>query len=203
MSNDSKIPIYEQYECYQPPFDVKRAIHRMLGSVPDKYMVGLGSIVLTNESALTGKRARQMTRWRGKKLSAAKARGLYHPAWGSDPAWIELHIDSIFAKYPFWSRLPLIRELELGDVFFHELGHHIHAQHRPEFREKEDVAEAWKRKASGNYIWRRFWYLTPLFWVLKWVDGVFDIRGRLRSRVRAKATLDATIRRTPARNTKA
>jgi hypothetical protein len=203
MGNDSNIPIYEQYESYQPSFDVKRAIHRMLGSVPDKYLVGIGSIVLTSESALTGKRARRMTWSRGRKVSAAKARGLYHPAWGSNPAWIELHIDSIFTKYPFWFRFPLIREMQLGDVFFHELGHHIHARHQPEFKEKEDVAEAWKRKTGSSYMWRRFWYLTPLFGVLKWADRVFDIRGRLKSRVRAKAAHDEAIRRSPTRNTKA
>lgn len=187
MRTDLKLPIYEQYVEYEPPFDVQRAIERMLGTVPEKYLLGLGSVVLTNGRALTGKRARRMTWSRGKKVSAAKARGLYHPAWRSDPAWIELRIDSIVPTYPPWSRFPMFREMRLGEVFFHELGHHIHAQHRPEFKEKEDVAEDWKKKAAGNYIWRRFWYLTPLFRLLKLADRLFDIRGRLKDTVKAKA----------------
>jgi hypothetical protein len=187
MKHNPKIPIYEQYQDYEPPFNVRRAVEHMVASVPDKYLVGLGSVVLTEEAALNRKRARQMTQSRGKKVSAAKALGLYHPAWGSNPAWIELRIDSIFARYPARLRFPLTREAPLAEVFFHELGHHIHAEHRPEFREKEDVAEAWERKGAGNYLWRRFWYLRPLFMILKWADAFFDIRGRLRSTSKPKA----------------
>jgi hypothetical protein len=128
----------------------------MLGTIPEKYLIGLGSVVLTNERALTGLCARSMTWSQGKKVSAAKARGLYHGAWRGDLAWIELRIDSIFPTYPLRLRVALIREIQLGGVFFHELGHHIHAQHRPEFREKEDVAETWGKKAAGNYLWKRF-----------------------------------------------
>jgi hypothetical protein len=187
MSKDSNIPIYEQYENYEPPFNVQRAVERMVGTVPRKHLTGLGSIILTNEDALTGKRARRMTWSRGKKVSAAKARGLYHPEWGSNPAWIELHVDSIFQKYPrYFLRLKLTRELELGSTFFHELGHHIHAQHRPEFKEKEDVADVWKGKLKNNYLRKRFWYLFPVVAAIRWADERFDIQGRLRKRIERK-----------------
>jgi hypothetical protein len=193
MSKASNIPIYEQYENYEPPFNVKRAIERMVGTVPDKYLTGLGSIVLTCEDALTGKRARGMTWSRGKKVSAAKARGLYHPEWGSNPAWIELHVDSIFQRYPrYLLRLKLTRELELGSTFFHELGHHIHAQHRPEFKEKEDVADTWKRKGQNTYLRKRFWYLFPLVAVIRWADELFDFQGYLRNRIKKKRAAAAT-----------
>jgi hypothetical protein len=96
----TNVPIYEQYEHYQLPFNVKRTIERMLGTVPDKYLIGLGSIVLTCQDALKGKPAQRMTWSRGKKISVATARGLYHPKWGSEPAWIELHIDSVFRTFP-------------------------------------------------------------------------------------------------------
>jgi hypothetical protein len=181
MSPPSEIPIYEQYEDYEPPFDVKRAIERMLAVVPEKYLTGLGSIVLTCENALTGKRSRSMTWSRGKKVSAARALGLYHPRWGSSPAWIELRVDSIFYKSPWLLlKLKMPREVQLGSTFFHELGHHIHAQHQPEFKEKEDVAELWKSKGQNTYIRKRFWYWSPLIAVLRWLDQHFDLRGRLR-----------------------
>lgn len=186
MKRNPKVPIYEQYKDYEPPFNVRRAVERMVATVPDKYLVGLGSVVLTDETALNRKRARQMTQSRGKKVSAGKALGLYHPAWGSDPAWIELRIDSIFANFPRRLSFPLMREASLADVFFHELGHHIHAEHRPEFKEKEDIADRWSKKGTGNYIWRRFWYLAPFFRILRWADAVFDIRGRLTNRTTAK-----------------
>ncbi len=188
MSTPSNVPIYEQYRDYQPPFDTKRTVARMLAVVPEKYLTGLGSIVLTCEGALTGKRARRMTWSRGKKVPTAKARGLYHPRWGSDPAWIELHIDSIFYKYP-WPllRLKFFREMQLGDTFFHELGHHIHAQHRPEFKEKEDVAEIWKRKGQRVYVRKRFWFLSPVIAVTRWLDRVFDFQGRLRKSIYKKS----------------
>jgi hypothetical protein len=183
MPTDSKIPIYEQYENYAPPFDVKRAVERMLATVPAKYLIGLGSIVLTNEQSLTGRRARRMTWSRGKKVSTAKALGLYHPSWGSSPAWIELRVDSIFRNYPAkLLKFSMTREMEPGSTFFHELGHHIQAQHRPEFKEKENIADTWKVKGQTNYLWKRFWYLAPSFHLVKWLDQQCDLRGRIRMR---------------------
>ena len=41
----------------------------------------------------------------------------------------------------WWLRIPLIREGKIADVLFHEIGHHIHFTCRPEYREKEDVAD--------------------------------------------------------------
>jgi hypothetical protein len=182
MSKASQVQVYEQYESYKPPFNIKCAVERMLAVVPVQYLIGLGSIVLTCESALTGKSARRKTWSRGKKVSAAKALGLYYPKWGSNPAWIELHVDSIFKSFPWiFLRISLMRELKLGSVFFHELGHHIHAQHHPEFREKENVADVWKSKGQNTYLRKRFWYWYPLIEILRWLDDRLDFRGRLRT----------------------
>ncbi len=198
MAADCSIPIYEQYENYVAPFDVKRAVERMLATVPDKYLTGLGSIVLTNEVALTGTRARRMTFSRGKKVSAANALGLYHPRWGSDPAWIELRVDRIFRNYPAkLLKFPVTREVQLGATFFHELGHHIHAEHRPEFKEKEDVADIWKQKGQGNFLRKRFWYLTPLFCVLRWVDRRCNLQGRIRERADRRAAAASSTKGQP------
>jgi hypothetical protein len=44
---------------------------------------------------------------------------------------------------------------------FHEIGHHTHFAIRPEYREKEDVADYWKRKLDGYFPRKRHWYLLP------------------------------------------
>jgi hypothetical protein len=42
------------------------------------------------------------------------------------------------------------------------LGHHIHYRMRPEYKEKEDVAETWSKKLFSHHIRRTYWYLLPL-----------------------------------------
>jgi len=49
-----------------------------------------------------------------------------------------------------------------ADVLYHEVGHHIHATRRPEYRDKEDVAEAWSAKLSRGFFQSRYWYLFPV-----------------------------------------
>jgi hypothetical protein len=55
-------------------------------------------------------------------------------------------------------------------VLFHEIGHHVHATVRPEFREKEDIADDWGKKLTGNYIFNRYWYVPRPAWkIVGWV----------------------------------
>lgn len=63
-------------------------------------------------------------------------------------------------ELPGW--IPLVREIEFADVLFHEVGHNIHYEKRPEHREKEDVAEDWGSRLIAGYVRRRYWFLTPL-----------------------------------------
>jgi hypothetical protein len=94
--------------------------------------------------------------------------GYYHQAWNGSPAWIELFIDQILkggGNYPLW--LPLFREVLLGHVLFHELGHHIHVVVRPEHREKEDVADDWGTRLNNNFLRKKYWYLIPIAKILR------------------------------------
>jgi hypothetical protein len=47
-----------------------------------------------------------------------------------------------------------------SDVLYHEIGHHIHAEHKPVHEEKENVADDWSHKLwgilFGNTIGMRF-----------------------------------------------
>jgi hypothetical protein len=144
--------VIEDYRGYTPPFDVKADVEKMVASVPTKFLVGLKEIILTNTAGLPRKIRRGVTKSRKKKVKMIEARGLYHPAWNNRPAWIEIFVDNALSgwhKGNFWWLLP--RDLNLADVVFHEIGHHIHFAVRPEHREREDVADVWKLRLTRNY----------------------------------------------------
>jgi hypothetical protein len=106
-----------------------------------------------------------------------EARGLYRQAWQGKPAWIQIFVDNTLMHWEmgWWLKLPLLRDLLLGDVLFHEVGHHIHYTTRPEFREKEDIADSWMRKLKRQYLRRKYAWLIPLIPLLRplgrWLAG--------------------------------
>ena len=62
------------------------------------------------------------------------------------------------------------RTVCFSKVLFHEIGHHIHATVRPEFREKEDIADDWGKKLTGNYLLKRYWFIPRPAWkIVGWV----------------------------------
>jgi hypothetical protein len=153
-------------------------VEALVESVPPKYLVGLKRIVLTNAAALTGQRRRAWSWSRGRKARHAHVTGLYHHRSGAEPAWIELFIDKIVKGVPSWAlRLGMVRAAVFGAGLYHELGHHIHSQRRPEHREREDVAEEWKDRLSRNHARRRH----PLALAVLWAParlGLFLMRHR-------------------------
>jgi hypothetical protein len=182
--------IVEAYRDYDPPCDVKRIITVLLRYVPSESLLGLGSIVLTNSSALPRDGRRQKTWSRGRKVRIADALGLYYRTTRHSEASIRIFVDNILRRYPkrlFWIR-PLLN-LQFSDVLYHEVGHHIHATRRPEFREKEDVADKWKAKLNRNFLSSRYWYLFPVALVLKLM---IDLGGDLRSLLRRFRKVTAT-----------
>jgi len=99
----------------------------------------------------------------------AKARGLYHPEWHNNQAWIEIFVDNTLIGWETgWSlKFSFLREGKIADVFFHEIGHHIHFTTRPEYREKEDVADIWKVRLEKSYLRRRRPTLRLIFFPLR------------------------------------
>ena len=128
----------------------------MVDTVPPKYLVGLSEVVLTNSSGLSRERRRSATKSRRKKLRTSTARGLYYPAWNGKLPWIEIFLDNTLKPLGtgLFPKVPLFRESEIAGVLFHEVGHHIHYTVRPEYREREDVADVWKVRLERNY-WRQ------------------------------------------------
>jgi len=149
--------ITASFSGYEPPFAIVPIVQRMLDSVPQKYLNGLSEVVLTNSSGLPRKLRRSVTKSRKKKVKVAQARGLYHQAWDGKPAWIEIFVDNALKGWEngFWLKIPFFREGRLSEVLFHEIGHHIHYTARPEYREREDVADVWKVKLERNWFSRR------------------------------------------------
>jgi len=155
--------IVENYRDFEPPANFKRLMEDLLDAVPAKYLVGLGRIVLANQSALTRDQRRQKIWSRNHKIRLAEARGAYYRATASSPAAVWLYVDNILkSEDPWLQRLPILRYHELATVLYHEIGHHIHAVHRPIFEDKEDVAEDWGGKLFGRFCRIRYWYLRPL-----------------------------------------
>src|SRR5688572_13384878 len=103
------VRIVESYRDYSPPVGVSGAVSRMLRSVPQHYLSGLGSVVLTNTSALPSKRQRGKFRSRGKKIAVNECLGLYTRPHRDGAPWIEVFVDKVFDGVPrtiAW--LPLI-----------------------------------------------------------------------------------------------
>jgi hypothetical protein len=59
-------------------------------------------------------------------------------------------------------RVPFVRYFPLGTVLYHEIGHHIHAEHIPIHDGKENVAEDWSDKLLQRFYRIHYWYLMPL-----------------------------------------
>lgn len=171
--------IITAFSEYDPPFDVVATSRRTIESVPDKYLQGLTQVVLTNTGSLPRDRRRSVTKSRGRKARIKEARGLYHPGSPQHGAWIEIFVDNVLDRtgkgWNGWigrllQRSNWFRETELSEVLFHEIGHHVHFTVRPEYREKEDVADVWRVRLQKNYIRQRYRIVRSLV-------GFFHLRG--------------------------
>lgn len=167
------VQIVENYKDYKPPTFVRRSIERMLRSVPDKYLAGLGAIVLTNTASFSRKDRRKKLKSRGRKVALRQSLGTYSRAWKGEKAWIELHVDNILETAPRISIVfPFIQDMILGDTLWHEIGHHIHKTQVPEFREREDVADTWLKKLRTEHLRKCYWYL---FWPIAFVKHPINV----------------------------
>jgi hypothetical protein len=155
--------IIENYRDFEPPRQVRPLIEDLLNAVPSQYLLGLKTILLTNQKALSRDQRRQKVSGRKGKYNLAEARGAYYQATRSSPAYVLLLVDNILSAWPSWMlRVPYLRHMMLSEVLYHEIGHHIHAVHQPVHDGKENVAEDWKRILKRVFRREHFWYLRPL-----------------------------------------
>jgi hypothetical protein len=159
------------FQNYTPPFDAEKAIRRLLRTVPPKYLWGLHAIVLTNVGSLSRMERDQRTRGRDRRIALGQALGYYTQAWKGEPARITLLLDNLEKQWGrSWLRFGFTRDIILSELLFHELGHHIHQLHIPEYEGPENVAEKWSKKLRWKFLRKRYWYLMPLLYPLARLD---------------------------------
>ena len=167
------IQVYEDYRDFEPSVEVRARVEMLLGRLTSAQAQGLGSVVLTNQAALSRAGRRQKTWNRGRKVPLASSLGSYHRAWKGEPAWIRILVDNTLAIAPRWAhQLPAVATVCVASVLYHEVGHHIHATTHPEYREREDVAEEWSKRLTRELVFDRYWYvavpLAALIRVYRW-----------------------------------
>jgi hypothetical protein len=158
--------IVESYRDFEPPPNFRTTVETLLRYVPPKYLIGLKSVVLTNRAGLTRNKRRQKVWSRSHKVRLAESLGSYSSSTKSSPASVWLYVDNIVESGVRWFRwIPVLRYVVQGNVLYHEIGHHIHAEHRPVHEEREDVAEEWSSKLMKNFYRKHYWYIFPLLYV--------------------------------------
>jgi hypothetical protein len=171
----SGLSIVESYRDFEPPPNFKENITTLLRYVPPNYLIGLRTIVLTNRAGLDRNKRRQKVWSRRRKVRLAESLGSYYHATRTSPAAVWLYVDNIAESgIGWWNRLPVLRYLVAGQVLYHEIGHHIHAEHRPVHAEKEDVADDWGARLSKRFYRQHYWYLYPLLWSLARVSRLLS-----------------------------
>jgi hypothetical protein len=160
--NSNGVAIREFYSGYRPPRSAFSIVQKLIRSVPEKYLRGLDCVVLTNQSGLSRRDRLGKVTSRGRRHPQSGVTGRYHHAQRGEKAWIELFVDKIEEGTSRISWVPLLREIFFGMVLFHEIGHHIDYTVKPEFREKENVADDWAKKLYGNFFRREHRYLLPI-----------------------------------------
>ena len=170
MNNDNiNIPLIENYNDYPAPCFIKDSINRLLSGIPQKYLIGIKSIILTNSKSLTSDRKKDD---KNKLKNGWQTLAFYNPQRKSKPAFITMYIDRIIKDFPPLAlKFHIIIDVIIGHVLFHEIGHHIHYSKIPEYRDREKVADKWIGKLGRKYLWRRYWYfmlfLSPIITAYK------------------------------------
>jgi hypothetical protein len=154
--------IREFYNDFVPPRYVLKLVRHLFSAVPAKYTYGLDGIVLTNQSGHPRRYRLGKVTSRKRRVPQSRVFGRYHHSHHGKQAWIELFVDNLSAAVAVSPLTPFIRTAIFGHVLFHEIGHHIDAAIRPEFREKEDVADSWSKKLGRIYFHKRYHFPRPV-----------------------------------------
>jgi hypothetical protein len=183
QASKSTLPaIVESYRDFEPPPNFRESVETLLRYVPPKYLIGLKSVVLTNRAGLTRNKRRQKVWSRNHKVRLAESLGSYSYSTRSSPAKVWLYVDNIVESGVSWFRwIPVLRYIVQGSVLYHEIGHHIHAEHRPIHEEREDVAEDWSSNLMGNFYRKHYWYIFPFLYVFGRVTSPIFERLQRRS----------------------
>jgi hypothetical protein len=157
------------YNDFVPPRYVRKLVTNLLFSVPEEYLRGLDCVVLTNHSGAPRRHRLGKVTSRKRRVPQSQVFGRYHYAHYGKAAWIELFVDNLARGISLHPLVPFLRTGIFGHVLFHEIGHHIDATIRPEFRQKEDVADSWSKRLSKSYFRKRYRFPRPVAKVMGWI----------------------------------
>ena len=171
----TKVKIEEQYFDYTSPVRVHESLRLLLRYVPEEHLNGLHTITLTNSESLRSVRGKITSE--KQRFRPADCQGLY------GKGRIFLNIDLIFSQDPeLFLLFPPFKTFLIGEVLYHEIGHHIHRLEEPGYRsDKEVVADEWKDKLLELFLKQRYWYLA---WPVRLLSPLLRlIVARLRARI--------------------
>jgi hypothetical protein len=136
------IPLYENYRDYHPPRYVRKTVEKLLSWLPNKYLSGLQSVVLTNANAIGKGKTRRVG---GRKYVRRECLAFYHSVKRGEAPWIEIVVDNVLAGIPrILRRLPIMRNMAFADALFHEIGHHLDHTVGAPAQSAEAAADAWQ-----------------------------------------------------------
>jgi len=176
-SSEATPRVLEHYGSVRSRPKLRGAIERMLWHLPRGYFARFGHVTLRDSGSLTRKE-------RAKREKAGPSRhllGTYYGPTAGQPAHIDLFVDAIFdGRSTLLVRVPPVRDVLLGRALYHELGHHLQRGVHPEHRDREEVAEEWRRRLLRTYFRKTYWYLLPVLWLGVLVARVLPRPGRTR-----------------------
>jgi hypothetical protein len=148
------VAIYDDYKDYRPPKQACRSIERLLSTLPEGYLNGLSSVVLTNGSRIG---AGKTQRVKGRKFRRSSCLGFYHHADDENGAWIQIVVDNLVGNLPAWfCRSKFLLDMVLAHTVYHEVGHHLDATIGAPARSGEAAADEWARRLTANHFRRRY-----------------------------------------------
>jgi hypothetical protein len=140
-------------------------VAKLVADLPGHVVSDLQCVVLTNALAVGEGKTQRL---KGKKHSRRTCLGFYHRKQKGERAWIEIIVDNAFAEYSpdglgfVISHLPIVREIPLASVLFHELGHHLDYTVGAPAPSGEAAAEAWQKRLLNSYLRKRLRLLIPI-----------------------------------------
>jgi hypothetical protein len=177
-----RVQIIEAYVNYKPEFNYSKIVERLIFTVPDKYLMGLGSIVLCNFSGLPKREKAGKIRRKKNRIKRDEVGGYYQHEWRGQKALIQLFVDKIPMPPRILRWIRPLSDLTFANVLYHELGHHAHKL-RPEYGEKEDVAETWRTRFILNHLKKTHYYIyAPLKLVALFLWWIWGKRSKARLR---------------------
>lgn len=166
-------PLVEVQETIssKPTVNIRRSVEKLVLKVPPMYLVGLSRIVLRDKGALN----RRERRWRRARRKKGKViLGCYYRATANREARIEIFVDEICNKWPMiLLRIPTLRDVFVGSVLFHEIGHHIHRHVLHGHGDPEAAAKDWGRTLLRQAMRRHTWYFLPIVRGTHWLLSRF------------------------------